>query len=81
MVMYFLSDRKISFLVQITNPYQDESNGTSFILSSSFYKLKNNFYYFLKIENILTDSLLVKYLFLINEVPFDSSWWGLSNGI
>ena len=57
------------FYMPFDSPHQDESNGTSFILSSSFYKLKNNFYYFLKIENILTDSLLVKYLFLINEVP------------
>ena len=63
------------------SPHQDESNGTSFILSSSFYKKKNNFYYFPKFENILTDSLLFKYLFLINDVPFDSSWWELSNGI
>ena len=63
------------FYMPFDSPHQDESNGTSFILSSSFYK------YFLKIENILTDSFLVKYLFLINEVPFDSSWWGLTNGI
>ena len=32
--------------------YQDKLNDTSFIISSSFYKKINNFYYFPKIEMI-----------------------------
>jgi hypothetical protein len=54
------------FYMPFDSPHQEESNGISFIISSLFYK---------KIENILADSLLVKDLFLINEIPFDSSYY------
>ena len=37
------------------SPDQNELNGTSFSISCLFYKKKNNFYYFTKIENILAD--------------------------
>jgi hypothetical protein len=60
-------------LMLFDSPHQDESNGISFIISSLFFKKKNNSYYFPKIENILAESLFFKDLFLINEIPFDSS--------
>jgi hypothetical protein len=52
------------FFLLFDSPHQDESNGTSFIISSLFYKKKNNFYNFPKIENILAESLFFKDLFL-----------------
>ena len=46
---------------------QDKSNGIWFIISSLFYKKKNNFYYFPKIENILANFLLKKCLIMLNK--------------
>ena len=57
------------FYMLFDSPHQDESIGISFIISNLFFKKKNNFYYFPKIENILAESLFFKDLFLINEIP------------
>jgi hypothetical protein len=51
------------FYMPFDSPHQDKLNGTSFIISSSFYKKKYNFYHLPKIENILNDSFLAKSLF------------------
>ncbi len=53
---------------------QDESNGTIFIMNILYFSKKFLFLTFSKNENISTDRIIFKALFIINMVPFDSSW-------